>query len=74
MPLAAGPFLRPQWSMLYMLIAMNGYNGTILWKWPLDPNFMIHRNTLIATADTLYLGDATLGASSSTRPPGRPRA
>ncbi len=52
-------FLRPQWPVLNTLIAMNGYNGTILWKWPLDPNFMIHRNTLIATADTLYLGDAT---------------
>ena len=52
-------FLRPQWPVLNTLIAMNGYNGTILWKWPLDPNFMIHRNTMIATADTLYLGDAT---------------
>ena len=52
-------FLRPQWPVLNTLIAMNGYNGTILWQRPLDPNFMIHRNTMIATADTLYLGDAT---------------
>jgi outer membrane protein assembly factor BamB len=51
-------FLRPQWPMLNTLIAMNGYNGTILWQRPLDPNFMVHRNTLIATPDTLYLGDA----------------
>jgi outer membrane protein assembly factor BamB len=51
-------FLRPQWPMLDTLIAINGYNGTILWKRPLDPNFMIHRNTMIATPDTLYLGDA----------------
>ncbi len=51
-------FLRPQWPMLNTLMAMNGYNGTMLWQRPLDPDFMIHRNTLIATPDTLYLGDA----------------
>jgi outer membrane protein assembly factor BamB len=44
--------------MLNTLIAMNGYNGTILWQRPLDPDFMIHRNTMIATPDTLYLADA----------------
>ncbi|MHC4556904.1 MAG: outer membrane protein assembly factor BamB family protein [Planctomycetota bacterium] len=51
-------FRRPQWPMLNTLIAMNGYNGTILWKRQLDPDFMIHRNTMIATPDTLYLADA----------------
>ncbi len=51
-------FKRPQWPMLNTLIAMNGYNGTILWKRQLDPDFMIHRNTLIATPGTLYLADA----------------
>ncbi len=51
-------FKRPQWPMLNRLIAMNGYNGTILWERPLDPDFMIHRNTMIATPDVLYLADA----------------
>jgi outer membrane protein assembly factor BamB len=36
---------------------MSAWNGTTLWKRPLTPGFMIHRNTFIATADTLYLGD-----------------
>jgi outer membrane protein assembly factor BamB len=51
-------FKRPQWPMLNTLIAVNGYNGTILWKRKLDADFMIHRNTMIATPDTLYLADA----------------
>ncbi|MHC4396476.1 MAG: outer membrane protein assembly factor BamB family protein [Planctomycetota bacterium] len=51
-------FKRPQWPMLNTLIAMNAYNGTILWKRQLDPDFMIHRNTMIATPETLYLADA----------------
>ena len=50
-------FLRPQWPVPNTLIAMNGYNGTLLWQRPLDPDFMMHRNTLIAAPDTLYLAD-----------------
>ncbi|MDK1032487.1 MAG: hypothetical protein QGD94_10805, partial [Planctomycetia bacterium] len=50
-------FKRPQWPWINTLLAMNGYNGTILWKRKLAPDFMIQRNTLIATPDTLYLGD-----------------
>lgn len=52
-------FLRPQWPVLNTLMAFNAYNGTLLWQRPLDPDFMIHRNTIIATPDTLYLADAT---------------
>ena len=52
-------FLRPQWPVLNTLMAFNAYNGTLLWQRPLDPDFMIHRNTMIATPDTLYLADAT---------------
>ncbi len=44
---------------LCTLVAMNGYNGTILWKRPLSPGFMIHRNTLVATPTAVYLGDET---------------
>lgn len=51
-------FRRPQWPMLNTLIALNGYNGMLLWKRELDPDFMIHRNTMIATPDTLFLADA----------------
>ncbi|MFK5921849.1 MAG: PQQ-binding-like beta-propeller repeat protein [Verrucomicrobiota bacterium] len=43
--------------MLNTLLCMNAYNGTILWKRPLPKGFMIHRNTMIATPDALYLGD-----------------
>ncbi|MDP6381024.1 MAG: PQQ-binding-like beta-propeller repeat protein, partial [Phycisphaerae bacterium] len=47
----------PQWPWINTLMAMNGYNGAILWKRKLNPDFMIHRNTIIATPKTLYLGD-----------------
>jgi len=42
---------------LNTLAAFNGYNGTVLWKRPLAEGVMIHRNTLIATPTTLYVGD-----------------
>jgi len=44
-------------AMLNTLICANAYNGTILWQRALPEGFMIHRNTMIATPDTLYLGD-----------------
>lgn len=50
-------FLRPQWPMLNTLVAINGYNGTLLWQRKLDPDFMIHRSTMVATPTTLYLAD-----------------
>lgn len=42
---------------LNTLLCINAWNGTILWKRPLPEGFMIHRNTMIATEDALYLGD-----------------
>ena len=42
---------------LNTLLGINAYNGTILWKRPLKEGFMIHRNTMIATPDYLYLAD-----------------
>jgi outer membrane protein assembly factor BamB len=48
---------KPQEDMLNKLIAMNAYNGTILWQRDLTPGFLIHRNTLIATPDVVFLGD-----------------
>lgn len=44
-------------EMLNTLLCINAYNGTILWKRPLSPGFMLHRNTMIATDDALYMGD-----------------
>jgi len=44
-------------AMLNTLLAVNAYNGTILWKRPLKEGFMVLRNTIIATPETLYLAD-----------------
>jgi outer membrane protein assembly factor BamB len=49
---------QPQADLLNTLMAMSAYNGTVLWKRTLPPDFMIHRNTLIATPQTLFLGDS----------------
>ncbi|MEE8451617.1 MAG: PQQ-binding-like beta-propeller repeat protein, partial [Thermoguttaceae bacterium] len=43
--------------MLNKLLGINGYNGTTLWQRDLPAGFMIHRNTMIATPETLYLAD-----------------
>jgi outer membrane protein assembly factor BamB len=48
---------KPQEPLVNKLLAMNAFNGTVLWERNLSPGFMIHRNTLIATPDTLFLGD-----------------
>jgi outer membrane protein assembly factor BamB len=44
-------------EMLNTLICANAYNGTILWRRSLKEGFMIHRNTMIATPEILYMGD-----------------
>ena len=44
-------------TLLNSLVAYNGYNGTMLWKRKLTPGYMIHRNTMIATPEILYMGD-----------------
>jgi outer membrane protein assembly factor BamB len=36
---------------------MSAFNGTILWQRDLSPSFMVHRNTIVATPETLFLGD-----------------
>jgi outer membrane protein assembly factor BamB len=46
-----------EWPLLNTLVAQNAFNGTLLWQRKLSPNFMIHRSTLIATPQTLYLAD-----------------
>ena len=40
-------------------MALNAFNGTILWTRPLEDGFNIHRNTMIATPTTLYLADSS---------------
>jgi len=51
-------FREYQNKMINTLIAMNAYNGTILWRRKLTPGYMIHRNCMVATAETLYMCDA----------------
>ena len=50
-------FKEREWPLLNKLYCLNSYNGTLLWKRDLTPGFMIHRNTLVATPEVLYLGD-----------------
>jgi outer membrane protein assembly factor BamB len=44
-------------AVLNTLMGINGYNGAILWRRPLQAGFMLDRNTMIATAEILYLAD-----------------
>ena len=44
-------------EFLNTLVAFNGYNGTMLWKRDLVPGIMLHRNTIIATPEILYVAD-----------------
>ncbi len=44
-------------EMLNTLLCINAFNGSLIWKRELSPGFMIHRNTMIATDDALYMGD-----------------
>ncbi len=44
-------------EMLNTLLCINAYNGIILWRRDLSPGFMLHRNTMVATDDDLYMGD-----------------
>ncbi len=46
------------WPWLNSLVALNGYNGTLLWKRPLEEGFNIHRNTMVATPEVLYVADS----------------
>ncbi len=68
--------------MLNTLLAVNGYNGTMLWKRPLTPGIMVDRSTMVATPETLYLADeksckvldaATGGGDRRDRAAGRGR-
>jgi len=44
-------------AVLNTLMGINAFNGCILWRRPLREGFLIHRNTMVATADVLYLAD-----------------
>ncbi len=48
---------KNQNEMLNKLIGINAYNGTILWKRDLPLGFMMHRNTMIGTDESLFMGD-----------------
>ena len=46
-----------EWPRLNKLVCLISYNGTELGGGRLKPGFMIHRNTMIATPETLYIAD-----------------
>jgi len=50
-------FKKREEPLLNKLVAYNGYNGTELWQRDLREGVMIHRNTMIAMPDRLYVGD-----------------
>jgi len=50
-------FKKREEPFLNKLVAFNGYNGTMLWQRDLAEGVMIHRNTMIATPEVLYVGD-----------------
>jgi len=50
-------FKEREEPFLNKLVAFNSFNGTILWQRDLTEGVMIHRNTMIATPTTLYVGD-----------------
>lgn len=46
-----------EWPLLNKLVAFNAYNGVRLWERDLSPGYMIHRNTIVATPELLYVAD-----------------
>ncbi|MHC4997098.1 MAG: class I SAM-dependent methyltransferase, partial [Planctomycetota bacterium] len=50
-------FKEREQALLNKLVAINSYNGTVLWERDLTKGFMVHRSTLVATPDAVYLGD-----------------
>jgi outer membrane protein assembly factor BamB len=42
---------------LNTLAAFNGFNGEFLWRRPVTPGLMVHRNTLIATPTHVFFAD-----------------
>jgi len=42
---------------LNTLVAVNGFNGTLLWKRPLTSGIMVDRSTMVASPEALYLAD-----------------
>jgi len=52
-------FKKREEPWLNTLAAFNGFNGTLLWRQPIAPALMVHRNNIIATPARLYYGDDT---------------
>ena len=46
-----------EWPWLNKLVAINGYNGTMLWERPLPEGYLVHRSAFIASADTFFMID-----------------
>jgi outer membrane protein assembly factor BamB len=50
-------FRAHQNPVLNTLMAFSAHNGALLWQRDLQQGFMIHRNTMVATPEALYLAD-----------------
>lgn len=50
-------FHEREWRWMNRLVATNCFNGIHLWQRGLEPGFMIHRNTMVATPEVLLIGD-----------------
>src|SRR5438105_1497286 len=48
---------QAHWESLNSFVALNAWNGTLLWRKKLPETFMFHRNTLVATPELVYLAD-----------------
>ncbi len=48
---------QAHWASLNTLLALNAWNGTILWSRKLPEHFMTHRSTIVATPEILYFAD-----------------
>lgn len=59
---------RREWDVVNLLIARNGYNGTVLWERKLPDGFLAHRSAFVATDDVFYLldGDGCLMLDAAT--------
>jgi outer membrane protein assembly factor BamB len=49
---------QAHWESLDSFVALNAWNGTLLWRRKIPDTFMFHRNTLVATPELVYLADA----------------
>ena len=58
-------------ALMNTLVALNAFNGTMLWKRPLTPGIMVDRSTMIATPDDPLPGRRQVVQAAGRRPRGK---